>query len=291
MTIRINGQELPPEAIRYELERLLRFYAEHLSAEQLRAQMDALKTKATEQAIGARLLIGEANRLDIKAPEGDVDDRVNTMIENAGGQENFAQLLEQQNLTEEMLRRSIEQGRRVDMLVDKITEGTPEPTEEEMSEHFEAHSQEYATPPRAQAQHILVRSEDNDDDRNAAKTRLSEIKERIEEGADFASEAAAHSECPSGKKTGGSLGWFSRGMMVPEFDEAVFSMSVGALSELIETSFGYHLIHKTGHEDGGEAAFDEVRDKVREFLRHARRGEMIAAYVAELKAKAVIEEE
>lgn len=186
---------------------------------------------------------------------------------------------------------SIAQGLRVNQLVDRIAAGVKDPTDEELQAHFETHRREYRRPDRARAQHILlVPDSASTADRETARSRLQEIRERIVEGAAFADQAAAHSQCPSGRQTGGSLGWFSRGMMVPEFDKAVFSMAVGELSEVVETSVGLHLIQKTGDERGGNVELDEVRDKVRDFLRHARRGEAIAAYVAELKRNAVIEE-
>jgi peptidyl-prolyl cis-trans isomerase C len=94
--------------------------------------------------------------------------------------------------------------------------------------------------------------------------------------------------CPSGKE-GGSLGWFGRGMMVPEFDQAVFAMKDGEVSDVIETQFGYHIIYKTAHEEAGEADFDAVREQIRDFIRHSRRGEAMSAYVEELRSKATVE--
>ena len=132
---------------------------------------------------------------------------------------------------------------------------------------------------------------ENEQERKAALARIEEIRKRTRGGSDFADEAAAHSDCPSGKQTGGSLGWVSRGTMVPELDEVLFSMDVGEISEVVETGLGYHIVRKTGQEDNIAAEFEEVRDKIREFLRHARRGEIIAAHVKELKEKAVIEED
>ena len=114
-----------------------------------------------------------------------------------------------------------------------------------------------------------------------------EIRARVLAGANFGDEATAHSDCPSGKN-GGSLGWFSHGMMVPEFDEAAFGMKVGDVSDIVKTQFGYHLIYKTDHEVPQEASFEEAHDSVRDFLRHAKRGETLAAHVNELRAKADI---
>jgi len=291
MTLYINGTPIPEEAIQYELDRLVRFYSDHMSASEIRAQMDALKRHAKEQAIGARLLIAEAARLDIRVPENDVRERLDRMIENAGGHAAFDEILQQQGMTEEAVVQSVEQGRKVDLLVDRITEGTPDPTEDEIKAHFEAHGEEYSRPERAQAQHVLLRPvSESEGDRNTAKARLLEIRQKVEEGADFAEQAAAHSDCPSGKTAGGSLGWLTPGTTVPAFDQAVFSLEVGELSDIVETELGFHLIRKTAREDGGPAEYDEVHEKIRDFLRHARRGEAISACVRELRDKAVIEE-
>jgi peptidyl-prolyl cis-trans isomerase C len=178
----------------------------------------------------------------------------------------------------------------VDLLVEQATTEVSEPTEAEIEAHFKAHAAEYAKPERAQAQHILVKPEDTTPAaRDAARAKLLDIRRRLEQGAKFAELAAAYSDCPSGRKAGGSLGWVSRGMMVPEFDEALFALAIGELSQAVETTFGFHVIHKTAQEPGGPATFGDVRERVRDFLRHVRRGEALSAYVNELRAKAKIE--
>lgn len=291
MTLYVNGAPIPEEAIQYELDRLVRFYSEHMSASEIRSQMDALKRHAKEQAVGARLLVVEAARLDIQVPGDDVRERLDQMIENAGGRPAFDEILRQQGMTEEAVLQGIEQGRKVDLLVDRITEGTPDPTEDEIRAHFEEHGEEYSRPERVQAQHVLLRPmSDSEEDRNTAKARLLEIRRKVEEGADFAEQAAAHSDCPSGKTAGGALGWLAPGTTVPEFDKVLFSLGIGDLSDVVETELGFHLIRKIAKEDGGPAEYDEVHEKIRDFLRHARRGEAISAYVRELRDKAVIEE-
>lgn len=292
MAVRVNGEAIPEAAIQYEMDRLVKFYSGHMSPEQIRSQIGALKRKAREQAIGAKLLISETMRLDIRVPSDEIDRTFQEMIDKAGGRENFDKILRRQHLTEAMVRESIEQGRKTNILVERVTSGLSDPTEAEMKAHFGLHAQEYHKPDQAQAQHILIKpASDTSADRETARSRLQEIRSRVQDGADFADEAAAHSECPSGRKTGGSLGWFSRGMMLPEFNNAVFSMEVGALSEIIETKLGFHLIRKTGQQAGGQPEYEEVQDKVRDFLRHVKRGEALAAHIAELREKAVIEED
>jgi len=288
--MRVNGEEIPESAVQYELDRLVKFYSEHMSPEQIKEQMNTLRNRARQQAIGAKLLIEEAERMDIKVPAAEIESKLQKMITNAGGKEAFERILKSQNLTMEIVSKSIEQGRQVDMLIEKITEEVPDPTEDEMKAHFKKHTKEYARPDRAQARHILIKVDSRrKKDRETARSKLLEIRRQIEEGANFADMAAVYSDCPSGKKTGGSLGWFSRGMMIREFDETVFLMEVGKLSDVVESKLGFHLIFKTGHKEGSEVSYEEVSEKVREFLRHSYRGETISAHVNELMEKAVIE--
>lgn len=87
---------------------------------------------------------------------------------------------------------------------------------------------------KATARHILVDSVD----------LCEELKRKIEDGANFAQLAAEHSECPSGS-SGGDLGEFEQGRMVPEFDQVVFNEAIGEIHGPIQTQFGYHLIEIT----------------------------------------------
>ena len=89
---------------------------------------------------------------------------------------------------------------------------------------------------KIRASHILVKKH----------SQALEIISRIREGEDFASMAKHSSDCPSGKK-GGDLGWFGRGQMVKEFENAAFSLSIGAMTtDPVKTEFGYHVIKRTG---------------------------------------------
>ncbi|HEY9081082.1 peptidylprolyl isomerase [Magnetovibrio sp.] len=78
-----------------------------------------------------------------------------------------------------------------------------------------------------------------------AKAQIEALKAEIDGGADFAELAKQHSDCPSGAD-GGSLGSFGKGQMVKEFEDTTFAMEVGAVSDVVETAFGYHLIQRTG---------------------------------------------
>ena len=91
---------------------------------------------------------------------------------------------------------------------------------------------------RATARHILVESEE----------LCNELKTRIENGDDFGQLAAEYSKCPSGS-SGGDLGEFGQGQMVPEFDRVVFNDAVGEVHGPVSTQFGYHLVEITSRSD------------------------------------------
>ncbi len=91
---------------------------------------------------------------------------------------------------------------------------------------------------KASARHILVSTEEE----------CIDLKTQIEGGEDFASLAKKHSQCPSGK-SGGELGEFSPGQMVPEFDSVVFNEEIGKVHGPVKTQFGYHLLEITKRED------------------------------------------
>jgi peptidyl-prolyl cis-trans isomerase C len=92
--------------------------------------------------------------------------------------------------------------------------------------------------PQASARHILVATEE----------ACNDLKQQIEGGADFAELAKEHSQCPSGK-SGGELGTFGKGQMVPEFDTVVFNEAVGVTHGPIKTQFGFHLVEVTTRVD------------------------------------------
>ncbi|MGB1238288.1 MAG: peptidylprolyl isomerase [Pseudomonadales bacterium] len=92
--------------------------------------------------------------------------------------------------------------------------------------------------PTASARHLLVATEE----------QCLEIKEQIAAGASFADMAKEHSSCPSGR-SGGDLGTFSKGQMVPEFDKVVFGEELNVVHGPVKTQFGYHLLETTERQD------------------------------------------
>jgi peptidyl-prolyl cis-trans isomerase C len=120
------------------------------------------------------------------------------------------------------------------------------------------------------AAHILVETEEE----------AKKIKMELEDGADFATTAKARSTGPSGP-SGGDLGWFGLGSMVPEFEEAVLAMRSGDISDPVKTQFGWHVILLRERRKSAAPSFDEVRDELEQELRTRAVEDRVNALTAE----------
>lgn len=125
------------------------------------------------------------------------------------------------------------------------------------------------------AKHILVDS----------KKEAEEILEKIrEKELNFEEAAKKYSKCPS-KEKGGDLGYFKRGMMVKEFEDAAFLLPLHTYSEPVESQFGYHIIEVVDKTEKGMLPFEDVKDKLKEQLLAAKQQEVYEEKLEELKER------
>jgi peptidyl-prolyl cis-trans isomerase D len=136
--------------------------------------------------------------------------------------------------------------------------------EERLRQYFENHKAEFVAREERAMRHILIGLAPGaeEDAVEQARAQAQALLEALRGGADFAALAAQHSADPGSAANGGDLGWVERGMMVPAFEEAAFALDKGAVSEVVQTDFGFHVIQVTDIRGGSDAEFDEMRDKV-----------------------------
>lgn len=147
--------------------------------------------------------------------------------------------------------------------------------ESEIRAAYDSRKNEFSEPEQRKASHILVKvaKGSSEDVYAAARKKIEAVQARIKAGEDFAKLAKEVSDDASNASKGGDLGWFKAGMMVPEFDQAVFSMDKGDVSDIVETQFGFHLIYLTDIRPAHQTPYAEVKDKIRNDLIQARANE------------------
>jgi len=151
-------------------------------------------------------------------------------------------------------------------------------TEDELVEFYNANKAYFNKDESVKASHILV---DNIE-------KANDIIGQINEGLSFGDAAKNFSSCPS-KEVGGDLGDFTRGQMVPEFEEAAFSMDEGSISEPVKTQFGYHIIKLVEKHPVTEVSFEEAREQVYEQVLRTKQQQIYLDKVADLKTKYPVE--
>ena len=160
-----------------------------------------------------------------------------------------------------------------------------EVSDAEAEAYFAANPQEFAGPDERQAAHILIPL---GDDEVAAATLAEELKQRIDAGEDFAALAAEYSADSGSASNGGKLGWLGLGdSPAPAFEEALFALAPGDVSEPVRTEFGYHLIRLGDLRAGKSLTFADVRDELVERLRENAAADQYGEQVDELDERAL----
>ena len=149
-------------------------------------------------------------------------------------------------------------------------------TDAEVKARYDEEVSKFGDNMEVHARHILVETEDE------AKAIIAELKN----GGDFAKIAGEKSKDPGSAAQGGDLGYFSRGQMVPPFEEAAFNLEVGSITETpVKSDFGFHVIKVEDKRKQAPPAFDQVQARLRDLLIR----EKFAATLASLKEAAKID--
>jgi peptidyl-prolyl cis-trans isomerase D len=138
----------------------------------------------------------------------------------------------------------------------------------DIEREYNNNSEQYTTPEQVRASHILLKTEGKDD--AAVKSKAEELLKQARGGADFAELAKKNSEDEASAKNGGDLDYFGRGRMVPEFDQAVFAMQPGQISDLVKTQYGYHIIKLVDKKNATTRPLAEVRQQLTDQLAYQR---------------------
>src|SRR5438874_12603733 len=138
----------------------------------------------------------------------------------------------------------------------------------DIEKEYNNNSEQYTTPKQVRASHIQLKTEGKDD--AAVKTKAEELLKQARAGADFAELAKKNSEDEASAKNGGDLDYFGRGRMVPEFDQVVFAMQPGQISDLVKTQYGYHIIKLVDKKNATTRPLAEVRQQLSDQLAYQR---------------------
>jgi peptidyl-prolyl cis-trans isomerase C len=247
--------------------------------------------QAEENLITQKLVKAEVTKADIVITDADIAETLTQIEGSIPGGMTLDAALASQGMSLDELKENIKDDMAARQLFEQNIGEIEPATEADAQAFYDGNPQQFAQPENATASHILISFEEGDDDaaKTAKKATLETIRiEIIEETITFEDAAKEHSGCPSGAQ-GGSLGEFGKGQMVPEFEEAVFTQELNAVGEVVETSFGYHIIKVTNRTEGSTTPFDEVKDQIIGYLTQTAQQQAVGAYIEKLRESATIE--
>lgn len=209
-------------------------------------------TSTLSYLIDNKIVELEADKENIKISDKEIDEEMQVYIDSYGGEKAFNSVLEQSGISQADIETDI-----INYLkIVKLLESKIDITDEEMKTYFEENKELYNEAEQVEASHILV----------ADEATAKEVKEKLTAGEDFASLAKEYSTDTSNAESGGELGFFARGEMATEFENAAFSMNIGDISEPIQTDFGYHIIKVTDKKEAKEAVYEDHKEEIKQTL-------------------------
>jgi len=254
------------------------------------SQLSKLKKEVLEHLINRELLYQESQRKGIRVRQAEVNEKLEMMKKNFPAEADFESVLKEAHLSEVELKSQIERGLAIDefitgKFVEKVTL-----SEDEVKAYYESNSESFKQQEQLRASHILIKVDPQEDrsERTSARMTIEKIQQKLRQGEDFAALAKEFSQCPS-SSNGGDLGYFAQGQMAKPFEDAAFALMPGEISDVVETTFGYHLIKVNDKTPETVMAFDDIKDGLKRYLTQQKVQKEVVLYVQKLKEQATVE--
>ena len=283
---RVNGEAIT----KVEFDRLIKNMEMQAGRTVPAERRDEILRGALDQLVTRTLLAQETKTRNITVTDAELDDLVKQVRTQFPDEKAFEKALADRGVTVQRLR----DDARIDMSIQKMMDAEiaslPAATDAQVREFYDKNPDKFQQPESVRASHILIRADQNADDATKKKARAEAeaILTKAKGGADFAALAKQHSADGSSEQ-GGDLGFFPKGQMVPAFDQAVFALKDGEISDIVTTQFGFHIIKRAESKAASTVPFEQVNVRIREFLTEQNKENKAEAFVDGLKKKARIE--
>lgn len=285
---KVNGVDIPRDEFDKKYDKMTRAFTKRnkeippgLAA---RYRESILKQLIDKELLDQKIK-GESIQVDEKTLETEFADYKKMFRTD----ENFDRYLKSSDITEAQIKDNIRHNLAVQNLLD--TRGDLAVTAEEVKAYYDENQKRYEVKEQVRASHILfkVGKKDGEAAEAEAKKKADDVYALAKKPeADFAELAKAHSQGPTASR-GGDLSFFTRGRMVPEFEQKAFAMKVGDISEPIKTQFGWHVIKVTDKKEGRQRPFEEVQESIEKLLKNKKSRRAKADLLKGIRAEAQIE--
>lgn len=252
------------------------------------AELSTIKKTVLENIIRYELLYQECLKNNVDIGDDEINKRYESTKSQFSSDAEFQQRLKELNNSEELYKSQIKRDLAIQRLINQKFK--PTVTDEEIRKYYDDNPDKFKQKPQVRASHILISvdSSATKAQKDAARKEIEALLSRVKSGEDFAVIAKEKSQCPS-SANGGDLGYFSRGEMVEPFENAVFSMKPGEISNIVETQFGYHIIKLTDKKDEKTIGFEEIKEEISRSLKREKIADSYNKFYTDLRDKAKVD--
>lgn len=285
----VNGVSITMLTLNNEYRQVLK--QQGITEEDIPAdQVTAFKKELLDSLINQELLFQECQKNNIAVGEENVNTSLSEVKENFESEEEYQNALNDANMKESELSARIRKTLAINELVEEKVSRNVVVTDEESMAYYTENPDSFQRTEKVRASHILVKVDRDAGEAKkvASREKIENIRRRIMAGEDFAQLAKENSDCPS-SSDGGELGYFERGKMVQEFEDAAFALEPGDVGDIVQTQYGFHVIKVTDKIKGGTIEYETVKSNLDEFLRRKKIQTEVSAYIETLRNDAVIE--
>lgn len=259
------------------LDELNRFsYRYGISFPENKEQYRKLARQVLDELIMKLIYFQEAERLQIAIQKNELKEHLQHVLGDYS-EEDLTRAFEIRNLDYSNWEIQIEEELLIEKLITHEVKNKIKIEEQEIRAYYKNHSKDYILPERVQALQIVVNNE----------LEAEAIYNDLQEGADFFELAKSKSVSPE-SIYGGDLGFFSRGQMPQEFDDAVFNLKTGEFSKVVYTPYGYHIFKVIKKKRVELMSFKDAKEKIKGKLLKSKEKEKFLKWVKELKERSVI---
>jgi peptidyl-prolyl cis-trans isomerase C len=287
VVVTVDGKNITHGEIMQGVQMNMLQMSRRVPPQQLSQMTGQMYKNVTDTLIANILLAQAAETSSLTVNDEELTKEITTIEANAPEGSSLTNALAENNIDFNEWKNDLRKQMLIRKLVEEKTASITNASLTEVTNFYEENADSFKIPESVTASHILLAftPEDTDATKAQKKQEIEKISADILVGGDFAAIAAEKSDCPS-KTRGGNLGAFSKGQMVPEFENVAFTQEIGTVSGVVETQFGYHLIKVTDHQQAGMRSLSEVKDQLQEYLAGKAKQDALLAYVKELKSNA-----